>query len=93
MRARGAHRRHASRRGGKVRWRRVIIVTVAVAAPLTLVAAAAGPASAAGGYTVTGTIAVGSDPLGVATDPAAGTVYVTNYEDNTVSVINARPAP
>jgi YVTN family beta-propeller protein len=39
--------------------------------------------------TVTATIPVGSGPVGVATDPAAGTVYVTNQGDNTVSVINA----
>jgi YVTN family beta-propeller protein len=38
--------------------------------------------------TVTGTIPVGSGPYGVAVDPAARTVYVTNNSDNTVSVIN-----
>jgi len=74
MRARGAHRVPANRRGGTVRWRRVVTMTLAAAMPLTVVAAAAKPASAAGGYTVTATIGVGSDPEGVAVDPAAGTV-------------------
>ena len=37
---------------------------------------------------VTATIPVGSGPSGVAVDPAAGTVYVTNNYDGTVSVIN-----
>jgi len=89
MRARGAHRVRAHRRGGTVRWRRVVIITVAAALPLTVVAAAAQPASAAGGYTVTATIGVGSDPQDVAVNPAAGIVYVTNTDDDTVSVIDA----
>ena len=38
--------------------------------------------------TVTATIPVGSDPYGVAVDPAARTVYVANYGDDTVSVID-----
>jgi YVTN family beta-propeller protein len=38
--------------------------------------------------TVTATIGVGTDPYGVAVDPDAGTVYVTNQGDNTVSVID-----
>ena len=38
--------------------------------------------------TVTATIAVGSDPDGVAVDPATDTVYVTNQDGNTVSVID-----
>ena len=39
--------------------------------------------------TVTHTIPVGSGPYGVAVDPAADTVYVTNDFGNTVSVIDA----
>ena len=43
--------------------------------------------------TVTGTIPVGSGPIGVAVDPAAGTVYVANNGESegegTVSVIDA----
>ena len=62
--------------------------TAAPPSPRSL-AAGAVPASAAGGYTVTATIAVGSDPFGAAPDPAAGTVYVINYSDGTVSVIDA----
>jgi DNA-binding beta-propeller fold protein YncE len=37
---------------------------------------------------VTGTIRVGTGPLGVAVDPQTDTIYVTNGNDNTVSVIN-----
>ena len=39
--------------------------------------------------TVTATIPVGANPYAVAVDPAAGTVYVANTCDNTVSVIDA----
>ena len=38
---------------------------------------------------VTATIGVGSGPEGVAVDPAAHAVYVTNYDANIVSVIDA----
>jgi hypothetical protein len=38
---------------------------------------------------VTASIPVGETPDGVAVDPAAGVVYVTNAGDNTVSVISA----
>ena len=38
--------------------------------------------------TVIRTIRVGSFPFGVAVDPAARTVYVTNWGDGTVSVID-----
>ena len=37
--------------------------------------------------TVTSTISVGFDPVGVAVSPRTGKTYVTNYEDGTVSVI------
>jgi YVTN family beta-propeller protein len=37
---------------------------------------------------VTGTIPVGSSPVGVAVDPATDTIYVTNYDGGTLSVIN-----
>jgi YVTN family beta-propeller protein len=68
------------------RWRAAAAVTVAAALSL---AAGTVPASAAGGYTVTATIGVGSSPDAVAADPAAGTIYVANFFDNTVSVIDA----
>jgi YVTN family beta-propeller protein len=61
---------------------------MAAALPVTVIAAAAAPASAAGGYTVTATIAVGNLPSVVAVDPTTGTVYVANSGDNTVSVID-----
>jgi len=38
--------------------------------------------------TVTGTIAVGSGPGEIATDPAAGRAYVGNFNDGTVSVVD-----
>ena len=38
--------------------------------------------------TVTATIAVGSNPDGVAVDPAAHTAYVANFLGNSVSVIS-----
>ncbi len=59
-----------------------------VAAAALSLAAGAVPASAAGGYTVTATIPVGDGPGQVAADPAAGTIYVTNNNSDTVSVIS-----
>ena len=79
MRARRDHHAGAGHRGRtSARWRGAAAVVAAAALSL---AAGAVPASAAGGYTVTATIPVGSDPVGVAVDPAAGTVYVTNDVD------------
>jgi DNA-binding beta-propeller fold protein YncE len=40
--------------------------------------------------TVTATVPVGKDPYGVAVDPDTHTVYVTNRDDGTVSVIEHR---
>jgi YVTN family beta-propeller protein len=40
--------------------------------------------------TVTATIGVARFPQGVAVDPKANTIYVTNADDSTVSVISAR---
>ena len=91
MRARRDHQAGTGHRGGApARWRRgAAVAAVAAAAALSLGAGAV-PASAAGpGYTVTATIPVGAVPDGVAVDPAAGTVYVANDDDNTVSVIDA----
>ena len=76
MRARRVHHAGTGHRGGACgRWRAAAAVLAAAALSL---AAGAVPALAAGGYTVTGTIPVGFRPYGVAADPAAGTVYVTN---------------
>jgi len=40
--------------------------------------------------TVTATVPVGQNPGGVAVDPGTHTVYVTNFDDNTVSVIESQ---
>ena len=68
----------AGHRGG-VSARRTGVAAAALALPLAASGIAAAPASAAGGYRVTRTIPVGSGPYGVGVDPAARTVYVTNY--------------
>ena len=86
MRARRGHHAGAGHRGGApARWRGAAVVA---AAALSLTAGAV-PASAAGGYTVTATIPVGSSPRAVAVDPSTQTAYVTNAGDGTVSVIDA----
>ena len=67
MRVRRDHHAGAGQRGRtSARWRGAVVVA---AAALSL-AVGAVPASAAGGYTVTATIPVGSHPDGVAVDPA-----------------------
>ena len=66
----------------------VVAVAAAAALPLVVCAAAAVPASAAVHYTVTATIEVGNGPDGVAVDPSTHTAYVTNVDDDTVSVID-----
>jgi YVTN family beta-propeller protein len=89
MRARRDSHASAGHRGRtSARWGGAAAVAVAAGA-LSLTAGAA-PASAAGGYPVTATIAVGAFPSGVAVDPAARTVYVANYGDGdgSVSVID-----
>jgi len=89
MRAWGAYHVVAGYRGGtSVRWSRVAAATVAAALPLAVCVATAVPASAAGGYSVTATIEVGDGPDGVAVDAAVHTAYVTNIDDDAVSVID-----
>jgi YVTN family beta-propeller protein len=88
MRARRDPQLVGGRGGGAVRWRRAAVVTMAAALPVTVIATATVPAAAAVAYTVTATIAVGNLPSGVAVDPTTGNVYVTNNEDDTVSVID-----
>jgi YVTN family beta-propeller protein len=70
------------------RWRPAVAVAAAALLALTVGAAAEQPASAASGYTVTATIEVGTGPDGVAVDPASHTAYVTNVNDDSVSVID-----
>ena len=48
-----------------------------------------GPGPGSGPYRVSATVPVGKNPGGVAVDPGTHTVYVTNSEDNTVSVMDA----
>ena len=79
MHARQDHQAGTVQRGAAAaRWRVAAAATVVATAALSL-AASAVPASAAGGYTVTATIPVGSAPYGVAADPSAGTVYAANF--------------
>jgi YVTN family beta-propeller protein len=52
--------------------------------------AAWGTAQAAKRCTVTDTIPVGSGPTGVAANPESNTVYVGNFDSDTVSVISGR---
>ena len=40
---------------------------------------------------VVATLPVGQEPIGVAVNPVGAFVYVANYGDNTVSVINTAP--
>jgi YVTN family beta-propeller protein len=70
------------------RWQPAVAVVAAAVLALTVGAAAEQPASAAGGYTVTATIEVGTGPDGVAVDSTSHTAYVTNVDDDTVSVID-----
>jgi YVTN family beta-propeller protein len=70
------------------RWQPAVAVAAAAMLALTVGAAAEQPASAPGGYTVTATIEVGTAPDGVAVDPASHTAYVTNVDDDTVSVLD-----
>ena len=89
MRARGGHHVVAGHRGGtSTRWRRATAVAAAAALSPAVCVVTAVPASAAGGYTVTATIEVGTTPGGVAVDPTTHTAYVTNINDDTVSVID-----
>jgi serine/threonine-protein kinase len=91
MRSWGGHHVVAGHRGGIIApWRRAAGLAgaaVTAALPLAVCAVAAPPAAAAGGYTVTATIDVGTGPDGVAVDPAARTAYVANFS-GTVSVID-----
>jgi hypothetical protein len=88
MRARRDHHQAGTghRGGAPARWRGAAVIA---ATALSLTAGVV-PASAAGGYTVTATIAqVGADLGGVAVYPATHAAYVANYGDGTLSVISA----
>ena len=64
-----------------------VVGGLALVVPL-LAMAGANPASAATIYTVTAIVPVGQHPSGVAVDPTTGTAYVTNYGDDTLSLID-----
>jgi YVTN family beta-propeller protein len=70
------------------RWRPAVAVVAAAMLALTVGAAARPPASAADSYTVTGTIEVGTGPDGVAVDPTSHTAYVTDIDDDALSVVD-----
>jgi YVTN family beta-propeller protein len=69
-------------------WRPAVAVVAAAMLALTVGAAARQPASPADSYTVTGTIEVGTGPDGVAVDPTSHTAYVTDIDDDALSVID-----
>jgi YVTN family beta-propeller protein len=93
MRARESHQVIAGHHGGtSARWRRAAAVAAVAGLPLALGLATAVPAWAAGGYTVTATIGVGAGPDGVAVDTSSHTAYVTDINDDTVSVIDEASA-
>ena len=48
-----------------------------------------GPTASGPTYRVTATVPIGNNPIGVAVNPGTHTVYVANYDDNSVSVIDA----
>jgi YVTN family beta-propeller protein len=70
------------------RWQPAVAVAAAAALALTVGAAARQPASPADTYTVTGTIEVGTGPDGVAVDSTSHTAYVTDIDDDALSVID-----
>ena len=76
---------------GKRNGRRIVLVgiVVALAGGLSAVGLSAPVASASSGYGVVATIPVGTQPNGIAVDPATGMVYVGNEGSNSVSAIDA----
>ena len=83
------HPRWSHQGGASARWRRAAIGAAVLAAAALSLAVGTAPASAAGRYTVTATIPVGSEPNAVAVYPAIHTAYVANFGADTVSVIDA----
>ena len=81
----GELRHPRGRVSGARRW---AAVSGMLAVTLTAGAVASVPAAAATTYRVTAAIGVGSAPREVGVDPAANTIYVTNENDNSVSVID-----
>src|SRR6266567_7585506 len=79
---------------------RLITLMISAIAALVSVAASTAAASASTARSmaqtgtadidVTHTIRVGTSPIGVAVNPATNVIYVTNRDDNTVSVISGQ---
>src|SRR5215472_745400 len=82
----------------RVAQRSAIILAAVISGLVPMAASAAVPASLARGMTaaatnclkVKNTIPVGNAPDGIAVDPATNTVYETNQDGNSVSVINGQ---
>lgn len=72
------------------RTRRARRLALAAAARLALATAAPAAASAATGPTVSGPIRAGVEPIGMAVNPAANTIYTADEGTGTVSVIDGR---
>jgi YVTN family beta-propeller protein len=64
----------------------VVLGTIAVVLGVAVLPAL--PAAATTTYAITGSIPVGAFPFGVAENPVTHTVYVSNMQDNTLSVID-----
>lgn len=74
---------------GRARRRRRLVVIVGLPAVLLAAAGAvATPAAAGITYSLAATIGVGSGPDAVGVDPVSQEVFVANFGDNTVSVID-----
>src|ERR1700678_4824503 len=72
----------------RVRWARWTAVLASVGLMGSLALVDSDPAAAATLFEVTASVSVARYPYGVAVDPTTHNVYVTNYDSNTVSVID-----
>ena len=76
----------------KLHWRAIGLLTVATTTlvPMAGIAVASPSPVAASCFRVSATIHVAPEPFGVAVNLATNTIYVTNGNQNTVSVINGQ---
>ncbi len=77
---------HKTRTRGRAHWRPLLAFLLTASAAGVMGAVVASPPEA--GASPAPTISVGTYPTGVAVDPATDTVYVTNQNSGTVSVID-----